>query len=249
MKIIGACVSDIGSIREENQDCIFQKVIRHGGQRIAVGAVFDGIGGLACGKDAAELLQEKLSAWVANMEKCRIASDAEVLFAHFKDEAETLNAALCKYMKNKQIISGSTMSALMIVGNRYLLIQVGDSRIYRFSHLLEQITKDEVCCRKEDGCYVNGLANYMGKKEELSFLEYQGKVSDRELFLFCSDGFYHHMKPSDVEEIWNAKWTEKKLKMKLGELIHTMIRRGEQDNLSAGVFVCKKSAGFLTPSR
>lgn len=241
MKIIGACVSDIGNSRKENQDRVFQKIIKCGRQRIAVGAVFDGIGGLEHGGDAADILYREMTDWAEMMQKNKIADSADVLFAHFKDEAENLNDMLREYISSKGIMTGSTMSVLMIAKNQYIMLQVGDSRIYRFRRFLEQITEDESCCVKTNGRYVKKLTNYMGRSDELSFLEYKGEVHEGDGFLFCSDGFYHHLLSSDAEYIFNAKRRAGRLEEKLEKLVKAMMDRGERDNISAGVFLCKKS--------
>lgn len=242
MRIQGACVSDTGIARRQNEDAVFLEILKHGKETAAVGAVFDGIGGLDCGREASQLLKKGLTEWVERLRENQhvLSVHPEILYAHFKDEAELLNEKLRAYMEERRIRTGTTMSAILISGCRYFIIQVGDSRIYRFNRYLEQLTDDEICYEESDGRYMKKLTNYMGKCDELDFLGYQGAVQDGDVFLFCSDGCYHHLLAADLGQICSGKKNSKQLESGLWNLVNKMILRGERDNISAGIICCKK---------
>lgn len=252
MKIRTACVSDIGSVRAVNQDAIVVKTLKKRKQMLAVGAVFDGIGGLERGELASALLAQELTEWIrllpSKIDLLKVEPD--ILFAHFTDEAELLNERLCMFIREHGICTGSTMSAIMIVKDQYYVIQVGDSRVYRFHEFLEQLTDDETRYEEKEGRIRKKLSNYMGKKENLEFLAYQGKVYPGDRFLFCTDGFYHHFLASDITRMLNEDLREKELKEELERLVGQMIQRGEHDNISVGIMNCnfEKKKGLFSRS-
>ena len=67
-KFIGGCISDRGAVREINQDSILFKVIKGRKRSAAIGAIFDGVGGLDRGELASSLLKAELSAWINDLE-------------------------------------------------------------------------------------------------------------------------------------------------------------------------------------
>ena len=106
------------------------------------------------------------------------------------------------------------MSVIMIIQNFYYIIHVGDSRIYLCRNSIEQMTADDSQTRFENGRVKKYLSNYMGKNEKLTFQCLEGNVMQGDIFLFCTDGMYHHMREEDIE---------------------LNIERGEKDNISLGV--------------
>ena len=240
MEIRTACVSDIGSVRSVNQDAIIVKTLKKRKQMLAIGAVFDGIGGLERGELASGLLSQELSEWIdalpSKIDLLKVEPD--ILYAHFMDEAELLNEKLCDFVREHKIQTGSTMSAILIVRDQYYVIQVGDSRVYRFHQFLEQLTDDETRMKEKEGRIRKKLTNYMGKSENLEFLAYQGKVYPGDRFLFCSDGFYHHFLASDITRMFREDLKEKELKEELEHLVKQMMQRGEHDNISVGIINC-----------
>jgi serine/threonine protein phosphatase PrpC len=241
LKIVGACVSDRGVVREKNEDAIFFEVLPHRKQAIAVGAVFDGVGGLEHGEFASSFLKEEMQRWTVQLKKNVHGKyvDPEILFAHFKDEAELLNEKLFAWKEQKHLRMASTMSAILIVDWNYLIIQVGDSRIYRIGQYFEQLTEDEIRYEETETRYIHKLTNYVGKTDELEFLSYQGTIDDGDMFLFCSDGGYHHLLESDFVLFGQVKNRQPDLEGTLEELVRRLIARGERDNISLGLLVCK----------
>ena len=249
MKIRTACVSDKGSVRDVNQDAIVVKTIKKRKNMLAIGAVFDGIGGLEHGEIASGLLAQELLEWIdllpSKIDLLKV--DPDILFAHFADEAELLNETLCNYIREHGIHTGSTMSAIMIVKDQYYVVQVGDSRVYRFHDFLEQLTDDETRYEEKEGRIRKKLTNYMGKNENLDFIAYRGKVYSGDRFFVCSDGFYHHFLATDIARLTHEDFKEKELETELKNLVDQMIMRGERDNISVGIINCniEKKTGLF----
>ena len=246
-----ACASNIGIVRSVNQDAIMVQTIKKGHQMVAVGVVCDGIGGLDRGELASNFLIDELTSWTNQLpKKVNLANaDAQIVYAHFQDEVEIINEKLCDFIRKEKINTGSTLSAILIIKDHYYVIQVGDSRIYHFNQFLEQITDDEIRLVDNEGCIKKKLTNYMGKQSDLKFLTYQGVVVPGDSFLFCSDGFYHHLLAYDLERLFKSAINERELKKELDRLIALMIQRGERDNISVGVIRCQVSKPFFQKSR
>jgi serine/threonine protein phosphatase PrpC len=237
MKIICSCVTDKGKFREINQDAIWIGQADQDGKIISTGAIFDGIGGLECGELASKTLALELKGWftkiTAWVDLRQI--DKEVLFSHFRDEADFLNDIVRKIKQSEGINTGATMSAMLLVDHQYLILHVGDSRIYKYDGELDALTVDDIVFKQTGEKRKGYLTNYVGKVDEPVFSEYTGCVKAGECILFCSDGFYHQLREADLEVLKRKYRDEGELFFQIRKLVELMISRGERDNISVGV--------------
>ena len=236
-KFAGACVSERGFVRGTNQDSILLEILEGKKGNVAIGAVFDGVGGLERGELASGLLKAKFREWIDELEK-RIdvsETEAETLYAHFKDEIEALNEELRKFMKKNRIDTGTTLSLILITKEEFFTLNVGDSRVYLLRDELIKLTNDDTVVREREGKYKRLLSNYMGKSDELSFSENYGEIRDGDVFLFCSDGFYHTLEIFDLTDIKSKNIKPEEIEKELLRIVKIMTDRGETDNISAGI--------------
>jgi serine/threonine protein phosphatase PrpC len=82
------------------------------------------------------------------------------------------------------------------------------------------------------------LENYIGREDELSFKTYQGNVESGDMFIYCSDGFYHTLELEDVEMIYRRIKNEDIQTICLGA-IKNRIEKRETDNISVGIIYCE----------
>lgn len=239
MRLSGGYVSDKGAVRKINQDAVFFRRLEQNGLYFALGAVCDGVGGLEYGEKASQLVIrevgkwfEAISVWI-DIEKVEM----EILYAHLLDGIEEWNARVRELNFRENIHTGTTLSLLMLIRKSYYIVQVGDSRVYKYRYKLEQLTTDDVVTGFKNGEMKNYLANYMGKAEELWFSEVKGVFREGDMFLFCSDGGYHLLTEKDVEEIYVNYRERTELSEASGQLVRTMIKRGEADNISIGIII------------
>lgn len=239
MRLNGGCISDMGVCRKVNQDAVFFRYLEQDGFYFALGAVCDGVGGLEYGEKASQLVIrevekwfEAISVWIDIKEV-----ETEILYAHLLDGVEEWNTEVRELSFCENIHTGTTLSLLMIIRKNYNIVQVGDSRIYRYHRRLEQLTTDAVVTGFKNGEMKNYLANYMGKADKLWFSEMKGLLQEGDMFLFCSDGGYHLLREKDVEEIYMNYREKMDLSEISGQLIRAMIKRGESDNLSMGIII------------
>ena len=246
MQVRGGFTSDVGTTRDINQDDIIFCQYEKNGKNFALGVMCDGIGGMQHGEIASKLVCRGLQEWFENvvswidMEKM----NEKVLYAHLKDTVETLNQQVLDIYLNDKIRTGTTMSLIMIFRSKYYIIQVGDSRIYRYNKKLLQLTKDATLIDNSGEKAKQYLTNFMGKNEETFFTSSQGKLSNGDIFIFCSDGFYHKFVENDLQEfVWTQD--EKEINEKCVKLVNYMKSRGERDNISVGIIKISDTNSFL----
>lgn len=233
MEIRGGVWSEIGH-RKVNQDAVLYRQLIQGRHCFALGMVCDGVGGLERGEMASAFLAEKAESWFGEIANWLDIAQCEtdILYSHLKDAVESWNEELCLVCRETGVRSGSTMSLLMLVRDRYYVVHVGDSRIYRFRNGMEQLTMDASVARMKNGHMKNYLENYMGKKEELSFQAVEGMVQEGDMFLVCSDGLYHELKEEDAEALAQGCAEGEEMGKLCEKAVKWMLARGERDNLS-----------------
>lgn len=239
MKLISASATNIGMTRAVNQDACFCKKIEDKKKNVfALCVICDGIGGLQSGEVASGMVINSVSEWWDRIcEWIDIKSaDFDVIFSHLKDGACDWNEELYDYINSSGINMGTTMSVIMILRDRYGMIQVGDSRIYQFrNNILNQLSNDDVAIRMNNGNMKSFLDNYMGKRDELYFTYNSGEILTGDIYMTCCDGFYHRLQTEDlVAEIKKVKKDEQ-LACACENLIRTMMSRGERDNITVAM--------------
>lgn len=243
MEIYGGCWSDIGK-RETNQDGIVYRSLQRDGEFFVIAAVCDGIGGLSHGEVASAYLTEQINEWfeyVSGWLDMKGTSPA-LLYSHLKDAAESWNEGVWKLCLEKQSRTGSTMSLLMIIREFYYVIHVGDSRIYHFQEGagMERLTMDDSVTRMRNGRVKNYLDNFMGKGENLTFQSLEGTLYGREMFLVCTDGFYHNLTEDDAIELYDNCRKTKAVGGLCKGAAEKMLERGERDNTSVSVVMVSR---------
>lgn len=239
MLFYGDCATDTGSSRKNNQDAILFKRTSKNSQDLALGVICDGIGGLEQGEAASQCVNNAASKWFDDVAGwIDIATmDTDILFSHFKDAAENWNSLVRDIIVSQNINTGTTMSAVLLLRDHYFIIHVGDSRIYRYHDTLELMTTDESIAKIRNGKMKLFLINYVGRNDTLSFFSAEGTLSQGDIFIYGSDGFYHMFSDCDMDGICEHIASVEREKI-CRTLIETMIQRGERDNISVGYIYC-----------
>lgn len=226
------CATNIGNSRKVNQDAVICKSAVIDGKSFCIMAVCDGVGGLEHSELASLYLIEKMREWFDEIIQWKEFTDSpELVFSNLKDAAESWNEGICQLALSNNIKTGSTMSVFLAMSDTYYILHVGDSRIYRFDGGLKQITADQTVTKYKAGVLRNYLGNYMGKSEELWFEISNGRIREGDIFLCCSDGFYHYFTMRDAIDI-SRSIKKSNISALCDEFIHIMMSRGEKDNIS-----------------
>lgn len=238
MRLVAGYKSDIGKTRKNNQDAVALRTLEKKGENFVVLAVCDGIGGLEHGEIASNLVISRIETWFEEITEWLDIKkvDSEILFSHMKDLAEECNALVRECRVIKGIEMGTTLSLLMIIRNTYYIIQVGDSRVYCYNNgMLEQLTVDASVTRMKNGRMKSYLDNYVGKQDELWFTCAIGNVTEWDIFIVCSDGFYHRLLPNDIQQYERKLHKLKTVNEACEELVNRILDRGERDNVTVGI--------------
>lgn len=229
MKILSGIYWDQGR-RKTNQDSIVLQQVQTNCGRVLLAAVCDGIGGLDQGENASGFVGERLMEVfygellpLIQKKKGRKVVLRSLLRCIYQTREE-----LYRYAAEREIRLGTTMSLLLLWKNHYLILQLGDSRIYHYQgNGRRQLTRDH-----SDGGnqLTRCLSSFPYQAPDIQF----GRWLRECAFLLCTDGFYRKqdetgfslLAPAGVDSGQQAQ-------KRLEEMAKQVLKRGEQDNLSA----------------
>lgn len=253
MNYYTAAYSDVGIKKDTNQDSVLVQVASSSLGKIAFCVVCDGMGGLEKGELASATVIREFAMWFQNdfPRLLEAGLTQERLARAWEDIIESTNLRISKYGRSHGIQLGTTAVALLIVGEQYYIVNVGDSRAYCIRSGIQQLTKDQTYVQREidEGRMTpaeakvspnrNVLLQCVGASEMIIPDFYTGKVFHNDVFMLCSDGFRHLITEQEIFENLNsgAIRNEQEITDKCKYLTDLNMYRKEIDNIS--VVVCK----------
>lgn len=240
--------TDIGTVREKNQDTIGVLVNIHQDINAALGIVCDGVGGLQEGEYASVTTYARFVEWF-QYEFCQLIWEKnfeELLKNRWLKLVENHNRYLFEYALSNNTKLGTTLTAILLFRNKYYTIQVGDSRAYVITDEVEQLTEDQSLVAKEvrDGIITkeqakndprqNILLQSIGYSKNITPDFNSGFMKPGASYVICSDGFYHHVEEKEfVQYLYNPQENDtSKIKERIDYIIDSIKKRGERDNIS-----------------
>jgi len=138
---------------------------------------------------------------------------------------------------------GTTVSVLIIAGRRYLIGQVGDSRVYLLRDgALTQLTKDHSYVQEQVDAgfltpeqaryhpYSNVITRCVGASQDVEPDIYRGEVKIGDVFLVASDGLTGMVDDRRLQTLLLSRTTPDR---KVHQLIQEANGRGGLDNITA----------------
>lgn len=196
-------ISDIGLVRQVNQDAFFYAVTKEVGLFI----VADGMGGHYRGDMASQLAMAQISEW---WKKTNVFL-ASITFFEAVDtlekEIKRINNYIVEQYRLLKQTGGTTFCALFIHKSAYAVFNIGDSRLYCCEkRKVRQITRDDVWenslsvsakgkdpkALQHDKRY-GKLTKAMGADMNIAPSLVCGSIERQIVFYICSDGAYKHM--------------------------------------------------------
>ncbi len=227
--------TDIGSIRDENQDSFV--VIDH----VGIWCVADGMGGHKEGGIASHLVTQSLE----SLQNHSYDSLEQLVEASRKVISES-NRALCDMSDNfyGEDVIGTTIIALLIHGEKCAVLWAGDSRLYRMRNTsFELITRDhthyeELFSKGLVGESTNEkthpmshmLTRALGASCNCELDEMIFDIQAEDVFLLCSDGLSNVIEQLDLAKI--IYYSEDK-KRAVANLINMALAKQANDNVTA----------------
>ncbi len=202
--------TDLGRVRENNEDKYEFYIPTDEAQLATRGQVFivcDGMGGHAAGQIASEL-------------SCKVFID---VYLHHPSADARAAAKAAAEAANRFVVDvsrtvptyrgmGTTLSALMLVQDRAILAQVGDSRIYRLrdgaismlttDHTwVEDVVSQGIMAREEAEVhqYRHVLTRAIGTEDTVLVDTFDFDLRVGDTFLLCSDGVTNHVSDPELE--------------------------------------------------
>jgi PPM family protein phosphatase len=210
-KISVGAKTDLGRVRENNEDKFEYFIPEEASVLASRGQVFivcDGMGGHAAGQIASELAAKTF---------------IDVYLSHPGIEpVEAVVSAIQAanryvFMVSQSVASrkgmGTTFSGLVIVQDKAIAVQVGDSRVYRLRNgVMDQITNDHTymdemikvgALTREEAMvhpHKHVLTRAVGVEENVAQDVFEFEVLEGDIYLLCSDGILNHV---DDDQIFN----------------------------------------------
>jgi serine/threonine protein phosphatase PrpC/CRP-like cAMP-binding protein len=246
MTLVVSALSDVGRVRQNNEDNFFSAPAR------GLFIVADGMGGHNAGEVASEMAVRLISEALLEHEPLRerfaaasLDEDAALLRAHFEEAVRTAGRAIFERAKNDPACAGmgTTCSAIWLAGRKGFLAHVGDSRVYVARKTgLYQLSEDHTFVADQlrrglineeeakHSRYANVLTRALGVTETapIDVLIFDVDPGDR--FLVCSDGAHNYFKSTqELAKVLSEKSAEEGTKY----IIETAKERGGHDNVTA----------------
>lgn len=255
-----AAYTDTGFSKKTNQDslCVRRSSLGEMGEAI-LAVVCDGLGGLKKGEVASAAAAMAMGNWFDKklpQLQMLCTHDFSPVRQEWRQLLEELHQQLIRYAAKENVQMGTTLTAILAIGDRYLTANIGDSRIYERFHSLRQLTQDHSLVSQEiaaghiteDQARTHPQRNIllqclgMGAEAVPDFTE--GRIRGGALYLLCSDGFVHEVSASELAEQLDVLrlLTHEDMNEALRMIVENCRRRGEQDNITAVLFRAKESS-------
>lgn len=236
-------ILEIGLKRKENQDFLLVDEA----EKFGIFVVADGMGGHSFGKEASEIAIDAIGA-IWNKHQKNIVSktySTDYIFRLLKYAFDMANYNIFKINNEKNTYMGTTLTAVIILDNKALVMHVGDCRVYFLrGHDVKQLTADDTKIYDE---FKNGfisqayyeehqadhrLVKCIGIRKKIipQFYEIELRMMDQ-IFL-CSDGIHQYFNKELLEDVLTRRRIleiEDKLKV-IKEIVEN---EGASDNYCA----------------
>jgi serine/threonine protein phosphatase PrpC len=254
MKYIGTATTDVGISKKTNQDSVCVKVAnteKHG--QVAMVVLCDGMGGLDKGELASATVIRAFSNWFENeLSNYLNHISLKNISVEWERLIKEQNYRISQYGKKVDVSLGTTVTAMLIVDDKYLIAHVGDSRAYEITDSITQLTEDQTFIAREikKGNMTpeqaakdprrNMLLQCVGASKNVVPQMIQGKVKENSVYMFCSDGFRHVLSNEEIYENFNPSNAVDIQTMAQNSryLIDVVKSRKEKDNITVALLKC-----------
>ena len=235
-----SCKTDVGRVRLSNDDRVLAISNAKGNVLLVV---CDGMGGAKKGDLAATIAVNTLQESFKN-KKNPFLTKGGALYWLSSTIRKANSRIYDEALKNEELYNGmgTTLTAVLLVRDYYVIAQVGDSRCYtvnpktnKFEQITEDqtyvaylyrtkaITEEEMATHPKRHVLMNALGIYPSLELDIKVRDYQD-----EPLLLCSDGLYCNVSKQDIELIVKG---EDSVEEKITELIMLANANGGSDNI------------------
>lgn len=246
MRFMATADTDIGTSKNTNQDSVLIKHASTEDGEVLMAIVCDGMGGLSKGELASATVIRAFSKWFDEELPFELESvDMNVIGGKWSLLLKDLNVQIAEYGSQMGVNLGTTFSGILLVGDQYLIVHVGDTRVYQIGASLNQLTTDQTFVAREvsRGTMTpeqaktdkrrNLLLQCVGASKNVEPQILCGKA-EKGAYMICSDGFRHEITEAEIYESLNPINFMNKNAMHSNAkyLIEQDKARRERDNIS-----------------
>ncbi|MBN9501953.1 MAG: serine/threonine-protein phosphatase [Armatimonadetes bacterium] len=214
-RVTVACKTDLGRVRENNEDKFEYYIPEEESTLASRGMVFlvcDGMGGHAAGQIASELTAKTFIEVYLN----HPATEPTVAMAGAVAAANRFVLDVARAVPARRGM-GTTLSGLMVIQDKAYTVQVGDSRVYRLrAGELTPLTHDHTWIEEavrlgtltyaeaENHPYKHVLTRAVGTEGEVTPDIEGHDLKPGDTFLLCSDGLLNHVNDEQISDVMRA---------------------------------------------
>jgi protein phosphatase len=237
VRLLYSARTDVGMIRSGNEDNF---AVNAGGDR-GLFIVADGMGGHAAGEVASEMAVQIIELELASVKDLEEKASTERVMEALRKANRNIHDRTITEVDKQGM--GTTASVLLVNNNRYLIGQVGDSRVYLLRDgALKQITKDHSYVQEQVDAgfltpeqaryhpYSNVITRCVGASPDVQPDVYSGDVRVGDLFLVASDGLTGMVDDRRLQILLMSRAEPER---KVHALISEANGRGGLDNITA----------------
>jgi protein phosphatase len=237
VRLVYGARTDVGMIRSGNEDNF---AVHASGDR-GLFIVADGMGGHAAGEVASEMAVQIIERELQGIRSLDDRSAAEKLAEALRKANRNIHDRTITEVDKQGM--GTTASVLLISSTRYLIGQVGDSRVYLLRDgALQQLTKDHSYVQEQVDAgfltpeqaryhpYSNVITRCVGASPEVEPDIYSGDAKLGDLFLVASDGLTGMVDDRRLQMLLMSRAEPTR---KVHALISEANGRGGLDNITA----------------
>lgn len=255
MRYVAIAESDIGIARDINQDSVLIKHATYGSNEVLMAIVCDGMGGLSRGEIASATVIREFEKWFIKELPFELKKiDMNVIGYKWSLLLRSLNISIREYVQKFSERLGTTFTGTLFINNQFVVVHVGDTRLYHIDTSLKQMTNDHTYVAREilkgtltpeqanTDKHRNMLLQCIGASKTVEPQIICGEVKQG-IYMLCSDGFRHKVTEEElIDSLTPQKLKNKRIMIKNSkQLIKLIKQRGEKDNIS--VIVIKSYFG------
>lgn len=248
MEYIASASTDIGIAKKTNQDSAAVKGITVGGKKCVLGILCDGVGGLQLGEIASATMVKAFARWMTERMPYLVANGIteEIIKNEWAALIGEYNDKIRAYGQEHKASLGTTLAALLLMDDKYYIVNIGDSRVYEIKESAEVLTRDQTIVERElelgnitpEQAKIdprrNILLQCIGVSDKVYPEFFAGERKQNSVYMLCSDGFRHEVAPEEIYEYFKPDNMTTTEQMKANELalIELNKQRNERDNIS-----------------
>lgn len=238
-----AVICNVGKLRRNNEDNFycdgqFREDVNSNDETVLSGtvysdanelfAVFDGMGGEACGE---------VASFVAASHAALFVRDRVEYEEYLYELSEMLNDKVREETEARSLVlMGTTAAMAQFAGEDLYVLNAGDSRVYRLSkHELTQLSVDHIAA----GYRGKAITKFLGMPGDDKLRPYiaMGQYKAGDVYLLCSDGVTDMLSDEDILAIIDHK---RPLTESCRVLVDQALQNGGVDNTTAILLRVKK---------